>query len=126
MDEALAAYSEKIFYERTYPDMEKWWWNFRVDSYVGQDYKGKRVDSTVYDFDTVRDYINAVYLRGARMLDDLRHDLGDEAFFNWLRTYAQVGQNHVVTPEIFWSLLTPEQLAKTAATRAKYLAHPDG
>ena len=80
MDEALAAYSEYIFYEEHYPELKKWWWNFRVDTYVGQNYSGKRVDSTVYDFDNGRDYINAVYLRGAHMLDDLRSDSGHRCF----------------------------------------------
>ena len=122
MDEALAAYSEYIFYEEHYPDLKQWWWNFRVNSYVKPDYNGKRVNSTVYDFESARDYINAVYLRGALMLDALRSDLGTDAFFDWLRRYAQVGQNRVVTPDVFWSLLTPDQLAKTQATRAKYLS----
>ncbi|MEO8392745.1 MAG: M1 family metallopeptidase, partial [Chloroflexota bacterium] len=124
MDEALAAYSEYIFFEEHYPDLKKWWWNFRVDSYVGQNYNGKRVDSSVYDFETARDYINAVYLRGAHMLDDLRGLLGTDVFFDWLRRYAQVGQNRVVTPDVFWSLLTPDQLAKTQLIRSKYLSGP--
>jgi hypothetical protein len=90
--------------------------------FVGKDYAGRKVDSTVYDFNTVREYINAVYLRGAHLLDDLRKDLGTDAFFDWLRRYAEAGKNQVVTPELLWSLLTPEQMAATQATRAKYLA----
>ncbi len=124
MDEALAAYSEYIFYEEHYPDLKKWWWAFRVDNYVGQNYNGKRVDSSVYDFEKGRDYINAVYLRGAHMLDDLRGVLGTDVFFDWLRRYAQVGQNRVVTPDVFWSLLTADELAKTQAVRARYLSGP--
>jgi hypothetical protein len=124
LDEAFAVYSEYIFYEEHYPDLKKWWWAFRVDNYVGQNYNGKRVDSSAYDFATAREYINAVYLRGAHMLDDLRTDLGTDVFFDWLRRYAQVGQNRVVTPDVFWSLLTPDQLALTRATRAKYLSGP--
>ena len=124
MDEALAAYSEYIFYEEHYPDLKKWWWAFRVDNYVGQNYNGKRVDSSVYDFETGRDYINAVYLRGTHLLDDLRAVLGTDIFFDWLRRYAQMGQNRVVTPDVFWSLLTPDQLAATQRIRARYLSGP--
>ena len=82
---------------------------------------GRRVDSTVYEFSNVREYINAVYLRGAHMLDALRTDLGTEVFFDWLRRYAEVGKDRIVTPDVFWSLLTPEQLELTRATRAAYL-----
>ncbi len=122
LDEALAVYSEYIFYEEHYPDLKQWWWNFRVDTFVPNNYSGRRVDSTVYEFTTTRDYINAVYLRGAQMLDALRGDLGTDAFFDWLRRYAQAGQNRVVTPDEFWSLLTAEQLEQTRATRAKYMS----
>lgn len=123
LDEALATYSEYIFYSEHYPQLKDWWWNFRVNSFVAGQTGLARVDSTVYDFLTVRDYINAVYLRGARLLDDLRDELGTDAFFDWLRRYAELGQNRIVTAETFWSLLTPEQLAATQATRAQYLKH---
>jgi hypothetical protein len=58
------------------------------------------------------------------MLDDLRGVLGTDVFFDWLRRYAQVGQNRVVTPDVFWSLLTPDQLAKTQRIRSEYLSGP--
>jgi aminopeptidase N len=121
LDEALAVYSEYIFYEERYPDLRQWWWNFRVDSFVPPDYAGRQVDSSIYQFETGREYINAVYLRGAQMMDALRQDLGTDAFFDWLRRYADAGQNEVVTPDVFWSLLTPDQFRQTSATRATYL-----
>lgn len=120
MDEALATYSEYIFYQEQYPDLADWWWQFRVDAFVPKDYNGKKVDSTVYDFADGRTYINAVYLRGALMLDDLRQALGTDVFFDWLRRYAQVGDDRVVTPDVFWSLLTPEQLDLINPIRQKY------
>src|SRR5690606_13239018 len=64
LDESLATYSEYIFYEEYYPDLKDWWWSFRVDAYSPQGF----VDSTVYEFSSIREYINAVYLRGAHML----------------------------------------------------------
>ncbi len=121
LDEALATYSEYIFYEEYYPELKTWWWNFRVDTFVPADYAGHRVDSNIYQFANVREYINAVYLRGARMLDELREDIGTDAFFDWLRRYADAGRGRVVTPDVFWSLLTPEQLEQTAQTRADFL-----
>ncbi|MFN8451585.1 MAG: M1 family aminopeptidase [Anaerolineae bacterium] len=122
LDEALACYSEFIFYEEHYPDLKEWWWNFRVGTYVKPDYSGRRVDSTVYQFGTGREYINAVYLRGAEMMDALRADLGTDAFFDWLRRYADAGRSRVITPGEFWSLLSPQQLEQTRATRAEYMS----
>lgn len=123
LDESLATYSEFIFYEEYYPDLKNWWWNTRVHTYVPQSYTGLGVDSSVYQFSSVREYINAVYLRGAKMLDELRADVGTEAFFDWLRRYSDAGTGRVVMPDVFWSLLTPEQLAATQATREGYLGH---
>ncbi len=121
LDEALATYSEYVFYEEFYPDLKDWWWNFRVDSFVPSDYRGKPVNSTVYEFANVRDYINAVYLEGVHMFDEMREMLGTDVFFDWLRRYAQAGDNRIVTPDVFWSLLTPEQLQQIAPIRAHYL-----
>lgn len=125
LDEALATYSEYIYLEEFYPELKDWWWQFRVGTFVQADYNGARVDSSVYQFSTARDYINAVYLRGSQMLHALRDDLGTEAFFGWLRRYAQAGGGRIMTPELFWSLLSPSDLALTQATRTAYLGMPN-
>ncbi len=84
LDEALAVYSERIFYQYNYPNFGDWWWNFRVNYFGPQGY----VDSNLYSFGTFRAYVNAVYLNGANFLDDLRTRIGDEAFFAFLQDYA--------------------------------------
>ncbi len=84
LDEAMAVYSERIFYEYNYPNYGDWWWNFRVNYFGPSGY----VDSDIYSFSTFRDYVDAVYLNGAEMLDDLRTRVGDDAFFAFLRDYA--------------------------------------
>ncbi|MDZ4768646.1 MAG: M1 family aminopeptidase [Chloroflexota bacterium] len=109
LDEALATYSEYVFYEQFYPDLTDWWWNFRVRMFVPAGYSGRRVDSTVYEFATVRDYINAVYLRGAEMLHQMRSILGNDAFFAWLRRYSEAEAGKVVVPDGFWSYLTADE-----------------
>lgn len=118
LDEALATYSEYIFLEEYYPDLKDWWWSFRVDAFAPAGF----VDGTVYQFSSVREYINAVYLLGARMLHDLRADLGTEAFFDLLRRYAEAGRGRIATPGLFWSLLTPEQANAVEATRRRYFS----
>ncbi len=120
LDEALATYSELAFIEEYYPELEAWWWWFRVDRLEPEGF----VDSTVYEFPTIRAYINAVYLRGVRMLHALRSDLGSDAFFEWLHRYADAGAGRVATPDLLWSLLTPQQQATTIATRQAYLRQP--
>jgi hypothetical protein len=117
LDEALSTYSEYIYLERYHPDLLDWWWGFRVDNYAPQGF----VDSTVYEFSTGREYINAVYLRGVRMLHDLRQDLGDEDFFALLQDYARIYDGAIATSDDFWALLTPEQFEQTQETRARYL-----
>jgi hypothetical protein len=121
LDEALATYSEYIYYEEFYPDLKNWWWDFRVGGYNPQG----AVDSSVYEFDNARDYINAVYLRGVQMLHNLREDIGTEAFFKLLADYARVGDGQIATPQLFWSLLTPEQYTATQDTRGQFLRIPE-
>lgn len=120
LDEALATYSEYIFIEEYYPDLRDWWWQFRVENFSPTGY----VDSSVYEFSTVRDYINAVYLRGVLMLHQLRTDLGTEVFFDLLNSYAEAADGQIAAPDLFWSLLTPEQFFRTESTRRTFLRQP--
>jgi len=122
LDEALATYSEYIFFEEYYPALRDWWWRFRVDSFVGTGSVVGQVDSPVYSFVTIRQYINAVYLRGARMMHDLRGVMGSDPFFDWLRRYAEAGKDRVVAPEVIWSLLSQENRDATRAIRQFYLS----
>lgn len=116
LDEALATYSEYIFIEEYFPDLKDWWWQWRVDRLSPQGF----VDSNVYQFSTIREYINAVYLRGVRMLHELRQAIGTDAFFALLRRYAEAGAGRLVTPDVFWSLLTSEQWEQTRSIRERY------
>jgi aminopeptidase N len=84
LDEALATYSELLFYEHAYPDLVAWWWQFRVKRFNPAGY----VDSTIYEHEGFRSYVNAVYLRGALFLDEARRQMGDAAFLGFLREYA--------------------------------------
>ena len=125
LDEALATYSEYIYIEEYYPLLKDWWWQFRVATFVQADYGGSKVDSSVYQFSTTREYINAIYLRGALMMDSLRRDLGTDVFFDWLRRYSEAGNRRVVGADLFWSLLSPHELALTQTTRATFLGLPN-
>lgn len=120
LDEALATYSELLLLEADMPELVDWWWDWRIDRFAPAGF----VDSEVYDFAVRRPYINAVYLQGARMFHALRQDLGDEAFFSWLRQYAEAGAGKIVSAAELWALLDDGQLAATRATRQRFLREP--
>ena len=104
MDEALCAYSERIFYERTHPDLVNWWWGYWVGR-VGGSESLPKVDITVYDGGGFTPYTNTVYLGGAHFLEDLRARIGDQAFFAFLGDYAAQMDGKIATPQDFFSIL---------------------
>jgi len=120
LDEALSTYSEYLYIEAYYPELADWWWYFRVNRLNPQG----NVDSAVYEFDQIRPYINAVYLRGVLMFHEMRLTLGDEAFFEWLSAYTEANTGRIATADALWAALTPEQFEQTAFTRASFLRNP--
>jgi hypothetical protein len=101
LDESLATYSERIYYETYHPDMLAWWWSYRIDFYNPQGF----VDIPIYDGQGFRPYTNAVYFRGAHFLEDLRGRIGDEAFFAFIRDYYTQGNGKIVTANDFFRIL---------------------
>lgn len=121
LDEALATYSELLYYQTYYPEFADWWWDFRVFTYLSTD----SVDATVYDYASWRPYINAVYLRGCLMFQALREELGDETFLAWLGDYARLYTGRIAGSQDFWSVLSPNNYARVATIRAQYLREAD-
>ena len=111
LDEALSTYCELLFYERYYPDQTGWWWQFRVQRLNPVGY----VNTSIYQYNDVDVYVNAVYLRGASFLRDLRALIGDDAFFTLLREYYTQGKYQQMTSEDFFSLLA-EQTSENIST----------
>jgi aminopeptidase N len=101
LDEALATYSEMLFYENAYPDLVDWWWNFRITRFNPSGF----VDSSIRDYEEFAPYVQAVYFRGALFLRDLRALMGDEAFFAFLRDYAAEGTGGRVDRQGFFRLV---------------------
>ncbi len=119
-DEALATYSEYVYLEENYPDLTDWWWDFRVNAYSPEG----TVDSSVYRFESVRAYINAVYLQGARLLHALRQEMGGEVFFQWLHDYVAAKRGQIATPGDLWAALPPQVFTRTEDIRATYFRFP--
>jgi hypothetical protein len=101
LDEAFAIYSELLYYERFYPLLVDWWWNFRITNFapVGA------IDSSIYDHTGFSLYVHAVYMRGALFLRDLRAALGDDAFFTFLRAYSETYNGAVTSADELFALL---------------------
>ncbi len=101
LDEALATYSEHIFYEGMDPKLVSWWWIYRIDFYNPQGW----VDIPIYAGNGFRPYTNAVYFRGAHFLDDLRKRIGDDAFFAFLKDYLAQENGKIATASDFFRIL---------------------
>ena len=102
LDEAWATYSELLFYETQYPDSVAWWWDYRVNRHQPTGW----VDSTIYDHRGFRSYVNAVYLRGAQFLQELRGALGDEAFFSLIRYLLASDGSSMLSSQDFFEALS--------------------
>jgi hypothetical protein len=101
LDESLAAYSERIYYETAYPRLLNWWWDYRIERYSPAGW----VDLAVMDAAYYEAYRKAVYLNGAKFMEALRRRLGDEAFFAFLRSYAAQMTSRRATAVDFFGIL---------------------
>jgi hypothetical protein len=101
LDEALATYSEYIFYKNLHPDYLKWWWDYRVDYYI----PAGKINLQLYDYTSYRAYRDAVYLNGAHFLDDLRILIGDDAFYAFLQDYSIQFTGRIATASDFFNML---------------------
>ncbi len=116
LDEMLATYSEYLYTEQFYPEMTDWWWDYRVEA----NHPTGKVDSTIYEETELRPYINAVYLQGATFMHELRQALGDEMFFNGLKTYIANYKDKNATWADFLSAMGVDQSTEAAAVVQRY------
>jgi len=116
LDEALATYSEYIFYSKLHPDYLKWWWDFRVDYYIPT---GK-INLALYDYTSYRAYRDAVYLNGAHFLNDLRVLIGDDAFYAFLKDYCVQFTDRIATAQDFFDVLGKHTNKDVSSVKLKY------
>ena len=119
LDEALCTYSESLFYKHTYPDLLEWWWDNRVRFHEPSGW----VDITIYDTDDFKVYKDAVYLRGALFLEDLRVLVGDEAFNTFLLDYLKQYTYEQATANGFFTLLEKHTDADLSGLLSEYFAN---
>jgi hypothetical protein len=116
LDEALATYSERIYYESVHPDLVEWWWGYRYFEFLKAGY----VDTAIYDGGGQRPYWDKVYLTGARFLEDLRQRVGDEIFFAFLKDYYTQYAGKRATGADFFRVLHEHTAADITDLMAKY------
>ncbi|MCW5876439.1 MAG: M1 family metallopeptidase [Anaerolineales bacterium] len=116
LDESLAIYCELLYYQAVQPDLENWWWDFRIQRFA----PGGWVGSRIYDHNGFAPYVHAVYMRGALFLHELRGMTGDEAFFAFLRDYAEQGRGRIMGRADFFALLAQHSDADISGLLAEY------
>jgi hypothetical protein len=99
LDEAMAMMSELLFYERHYPDLTDWWWEFRVDRWNPVGY----VDDTIYDYSDSESFIHNMYGPAAHFMFDLRRLMGTDAFYQFLQDYSISNRNSFVSRDDFFA-----------------------
>jgi len=101
LDEALATYSEVLYYERYHPEHVQWWWNNRI---YGQNPTGY-VNTSIYLDQGYEAYRNGVYLRGAIFMQEIRDAVGDDAFFAAIQDYVSTNAYENATSQDFFDAL---------------------
>jgi len=120
LDEALCTYHERLYFEQYYPQALDWWWTYRVEYYQPRGW----VDGSIYNPEGYRAYRDAVYLNGARFLEELRSQIDDQAFFDFLRTYVENKSEEIATKEDFFGILQQKTNADVKLLQHRYFLNP--
>ena len=119
LDEALSTFSERLFYERNYPEVTAWE-AFRIDAYDPSGW----VDIDIYRGSDFRTYANAVYLRGAQFLQALRVRVGETDFLAFLKDYAAQMAGKRATSADFFRILREHTSADLSDIITAYFQEP--
>ncbi len=120
LDEALCTYSERLFFERYYPEALDWWWTYRINYYQPRG----SVDGSIYNPGGYRSYRDAVYLNGAVFMEELRKTIGEQAFRSFLRDYVDQNRNKIATGEDFFDLLKQYTTVDLSEIKARFFSAP--
>jgi hypothetical protein len=116
LDEAPAEYSAFLYYEHYLPDDTDWWWSFAVDQWA----PAGKIDNLIYVFRDNREYVDAVYRRGAQFMRDLRETMGDPAFFGFLKDYTRIYAYQLATSRDFFTLVQEYTTADLVPLQEEY------
>ncbi len=116
LDEAMAEYSAYLYYERYLPGDVDWWWYYAVDQWAPTGI----IDARIHEFDNEREYLDAVYRRGAQFVRDLRETMTDVSFFAFLQEYQRRYAHHLVQSRDFFELVREFTTADLVPLQEEY------
>lgn len=120
LDEAIATYSESLFYEEYYPELLPWWWENRINN---QQPTGS-IDNSIYIEGGYPAYLRSVYLNGANYYQDLRDTIGDQTFKEFLRYYIDENRYQIASSDDYWRILSEISDADLSALVNEYFTNP--
>ena len=102
IDEGLAEYSSRIYYEAVHgmgaaDILESRRWQLVVDGLISRE-ENTALNQPVMAFAVSIQYEGVVYAKGALFFSAIRRSLGDRAFKQFLQSYLANNQNKIVTP----------------------------
>jgi aminopeptidase N len=101
LDESLATYSERLFFEGIHPDLLAYWQANRVDFFRPQG----NIDAAIYDSANQDVFKQAVYFNGVYFLSDLRQRIGEKAFMAFLQGYYAENTGKIASASDFFHAL---------------------
>jgi hypothetical protein len=102
LDEAAATYWQILYYENAANEDRATSQLNQYRSWIsGPDTRDAPIGLGIGDYDSSGDYYTVVYYKGALFYDALRAELGDEKFFQFLKTYYQRYRYQFVNAEAF-------------------------
>ena len=125
LDEALATYSERLYYERLHPESLDWWWEYRVLYYHPNGWVNSNIYDQIGQADSYEQYRNAVYLNGAVFLEEIRKQVGDEAFLAFLKDYAKEHRGRIASGQDFFTVLARHSSANLNDLLARFFKPPE-
>jgi len=116
LDESLATFAEQLYFERYFPDLVEWWRYYRVAYYEPE---GK-IDLSIYEYGSYAAYRNAVYLRGAKFLENFREAIGRERFEVGLKQYFDTNKFKIASGDGFFSAFNLVSLGELDQVKGDY------
>jgi signal peptidase I len=103
LDEAMAIYSEYLYYQEYHPADLDWWWDVKVIK-RNPDPEG-HLDADIYTYPTTKLYIKNVYGLAGKFIRKLHTLVGDESFKAFLLDYQKEFKDKFTTKKDFFGTL---------------------
>ncbi|MBN1797479.1 MAG: hypothetical protein JW822_02815 [Spirochaetales bacterium] len=103
LDEAMAIYSEYLYYQEYHPADLDWWWEVKVVKRNPDPHA--YLDATIYTYPSTKLYIKNVYGTAGKFMRDLHSVVGDKAFKAFLLDYQKKFKDKLATKQDFFDTL---------------------